>query len=260
MHDSNLTSNSLAAVTAAKALGQECAVIVPESAAEFMKNKIRIAGGEVYTRGASWQEADDYARELLSKDPTGVYCPPFDHPDIWDGHSTMIEEIVEDLGAAPDGLIVSVGGGGLFAGLMLGLERNEMQDVPIIAVETKGADSLNRSLKEGRLIALPKITSIATSLGARKVAQKAFDLGQRGNVISHVLTDGQAATACVKFLDDERLCIEVACGVSIAVLYEGLLPKLLPDLSENSKVVIIVCGGKEKQLAFMIIWLICTIR
>lgn len=214
-----------------------------------MKIKIRVAGGDVHTHGASWQEADDYTRELVAQDPTGVYCPPFDHPDLWDGHSTMIDEIVDDLGGAPDGIIVSVGGGGLFAGLMLGLERNEMLDVPIIAVETKGADSLNTSLKEKRLATLPGITSIATSLGARTVAKKAFELGQSSNVISHVLTDAQAASACVRFLDDERLCIEIACGVSVAVLYENLLPKLLPNLHPESKVVLVVCGGKISPCA-----------
>lgn len=209
-----------------------------------MKHKIRVAGGEVFTHGASWKEADNYARELLAADPTGVYCPPFDHPDIWEGNSTIIEEIVDDLGEAPDAVIVSVGGGGLFSGLMLGLERNGMDDVPVVAVETLGADSLSTSLKAGELVPLSKITSIATSLGAKTVAEKAFELGQRHNVLSQVLTDGQAAAACVKFLDDERLCVEVACGVSIAVIYENLLRKILPDLTADSKVVLIVCGGK----------------
>lgn len=209
-----------------------------------MKRKIRVAGGEVFTHGASWQEADNYARELLAADPTGVYCSPFDHPDIWDGHSTMIDEIIDDLGEAPDAVVVSVGGGGLFAGLMIGLERNGMDDVPVVAVETAGADSLSASLKAGKLVQLPKITSIATSLGARTVAEKAFELGQRRNVLSQVLTDGQAAATCVKFLDDERLCVEVACGVSIAVIYEKLLRKIVPGLTADSKVVLIVCGGK----------------
>src|SRR5690554_228208 len=142
-----------------------------------MKCKIRVAGGEVFTHGASWKEADNYARELLAADPTGVYCPPFDHPDIWDGNSTMIEEIVDDLRDTPDAVLVSVGGGGLFAGLMMGLERNGMDDVPVVAVETQGADSLSTSLKAGKLVQLPKITSIATSLGANTVAVKAFELG-----------------------------------------------------------------------------------
>ena len=235
----------LAAVSAATALGQECVVIVPETVTEFMRNKIQVAGGVVFAHGESWQEADDFTRELLAADPTGVYCSPFDHPDIWEGNSTMVEEIISELdGMAPDAIIASVGGGGMFAGIMQGLQRNGMEDVPVVAVETEGAHSLHAALKAGELVSLPKISSIATSLGARRVAPEAFRLGQQGNVISTVLTDEQAAAACVKLLDDERLCVEVACGVSVAVLYERLLPKLLPNLTPESQVVLVICGGR----------------
>lgn len=44
--------------------------------------------------------------------------PPFDHPDIWDGHATLVTELVEQLdGAKPAAVVLSVGGGGLFLGV-----------------------------------------------------------------------------------------------------------------------------------------------
>lgn len=233
----------LAAVNAAQMLGQEATVVVPESTSELMKTKIRLSGGHVITHGASWKEADDYIRGLLEVDDQGVYCAPFDDPDIWEGNATLIGEIVDDLGGAPDAIIASVGGGGLFCGLQVGLEDHGLLNVPVLAVETEGAASLNASLQAGELVTLREITSIATSLGARQVASKTFELAKRSNVKSLVLSDAQAAMACCKLMDDEKIAVEAACGVSAAVIYYGLLTKVIPDLSPESRVVLVVCGG-----------------
>lgn len=76
-----------------------------------------------------------------------------------------------------DVIICSVGGGGLFNGIIGGLEgylqphlsstngsfENKIQ---VLAVEIKGTDSLAHSLQHGSLQSLPGITSQATSLGA----------------------------------------------------------------------------------------------
>ena len=213
-----------------------------------MVSKILTAGAtDVIQRGASWAEANKYLREnILAKDPNGVYVPPFDHPDVWAGAQTIVEEIGEQLDLeGPDALICSVGGGGLFCGKMLGLERAGWGEVDVLAMETRGADSLAESLKAGKLMTLPEITSIATSLGCRRVATKTFELAQRAGVRSVVVDDADAAMGCCRLADDERILVEASCGVSAAVCYDGRLKKLLPHLTEQSKVVIVVCGGSN---------------
>lgn len=54
--------------------------------------------------------------------------------------------------------MLAVGGGGLLSGAVSGLQEVGWLDVPIIAVETRGADSFNQALKAGRLVTLPDIT------------------------------------------------------------------------------------------------------
>ena len=218
--------------------------------------KIKTAGAtNVIQIGASWYEADKHLREeILAKDPNGVYVPPFDHPDIWTGAATMVDEIAQQLTyQKPDAIICSVGGGGLFTGLMEGLDRVYKHDRPVdvLAVETQGAESLHKSLEAGKLEALDRITSIATSLGAIKVAEKAFQYAQKPNVKSVVLSDGEAATACVRFADEERMIVEAACGASVAVCYQGKLKKLLPKLTAESKVIVVVCGGSNINLGML---------
>ena len=72
----------------------------------------------------------------------------------------MIDEIKEQLPRKPDGVITCVGGGGMLSGIVQGLKTVDWTDVPVIAMETKGADSYNQAVKAGKLVTLPKITRL----------------------------------------------------------------------------------------------------
>jgi len=76
------------------------------------------------------------------------------------------------------------------------------------------------------------------------VSEKTWEFAQRANVHSVVLSDAQAAMACVRLANEERIVVEPACGVSVAACYGQTLREVVPDFSEDSRVVIIVCGGE----------------
>ncbi|KAL8927838.1 MAG: hypothetical protein Q9172_001211 [Xanthocarpia lactea] len=247
----------LACVTAARTLNRPATVVVPLTTKPFMIAKLKDAGAyDVIQVGENWKEADTYLRDtLLKNNEGGVYVPPFDHPEVWEGHSTLVPEIARQLRdqgeVGADAVICSVGGGGLLCGVLLGLERQYRdwnRDCKVLALETAGADCLNKSLQQGQVVTLPSITSIATSLGATRIAQKAFDLAQEHGIKSVVLSDAEAAMGCWRFADDERILVEPACGVNVAVCYDGRLKKLLPELTPESKVIIVVCGGSNITL------------
>ena len=126
----------------------------------------------------------------------------------------------------------------MLCGVVEGLQRNGWQDVPILAVETVGTASLAASLEQGRLVTLDKITGVATSLGAKTVAQGAFERARQHPVQSVVVTDAEAIDACVQFADEHRYLVEPACGASLALAYSR--PE---NLAKAETVVIIVCGG-----------------
>lgn len=260
----------LACATTAVALRRPATVVVPTATSAFMVAKLRELGAEVVQTGASWAEADAYLREaLLAPEEQGVrkvYVPPFDHPDIWSGASTLVDEIALECGmggrlagrGGVDAVVCNVGGGGLLNGVMEGLERNAKrmmgaQGVKVLAVETVGAESLYASVQAGELVTLPGITSIATSLGARRVSEKTWEWVQRVGtdaLISATVTDKEAAMACVRFLDDARILIEVACGATVATAYNGDLRRRLgKELTDEEwatrNVVLVVCGGSN---------------
>eukprot|EP01034_Spumella_vulgaris_P035653 gene35653-43958_t len=135
-----------------------------------MVEKIQRRGANVIVGGTNWNEADAQARNALEADPTAQYVPPFDHPLIWEGNSSLIDELHSQLhGEAPDAIIVSVGGGGLLRGIQLGLERRKWFNTRIYAVETEGAASFAHAKSQGRVMPLTTIKTIASSLGALSV-------------------------------------------------------------------------------------------
>jgi L-serine/L-threonine ammonia-lyase len=255
----------LACATAAITLERPATIVVPMSTSVIMVEKLRTLGADVEIHGAHWHEADAYMREeLMAKDKNAVYVPPFDHELVWEGHGTMVDEIekqTEGIGGY-DALICSVGGGGLFAGIMGALDKHgrlqggRSAAVKVLAMETEGAHSLHLSLQNKQLSRLPAITSIATSLGATQVASKAYEWALRPEVTNCVFSDAEAAMASVCFADDERILVEPACGVSIAPAYNDTLSALLfPKLSEAEfakvNVVIVVCGGSKVTLQIL---------
>lgn len=143
----------LAAVCAAQSLGYPCTVVVPTSTKPLMVEKLRAAGAaDVIQHGETFSEAGEYMRDVVMRanhnsisDETTVKVAlhPFDKESIWQGNSTIIDELSRQLPAVTcadadgdehgqlyheraipaDAIICSVGGGGLLNGLIMGLER-----------------------------------------------------------------------------------------------------------------------------------------
>ncbi|XWW98524.1 hypothetical protein V2A60_006524 [Cordyceps javanica] len=272
----------LACVHAALTLGCQATVVVPLSTSDFMIGKLRQAGAtDVVQMGASWQEADDYLTGTLmaaarAAGEAPVYVPPFDAQAIWDGNAGITREVLRQVGAAVshypvtaaaaaadgllaadttpnvDAIVCSVGGGGLFSGIMQGVEELGLgHRTRVVAVETEGADSLHQAVQKKEPVTLPAITSLATSLGARRVCRQAFEYGLRDNVSTAVLSDAEAVRACRRFADEEHYVVELACGVCPALIYNGRLKDHIPGFNENSTVVVVVCGGSNMSYEIM---------
>jgi L-serine/L-threonine ammonia-lyase len=225
----------IAVAYSGRQLGIPVLVVVPESTSETAKGLILQEGAEVRVHGASWHEANALAQSMVSASDAFVH--PFDDPLLWQGHSTMVDEIVRS-GVRPGVVVLSVGGGGLLCGVIQGLHRHGWTDVPVVAVETIGADSLAQSVAAGERIKLPRITSIATTLGAVQVCEQAFSYTQQHPVTSLVVSDKAAVRACQRFITDHRMVTEPACGASLAVLYDRAAA-----LERYESALVIVCGG-----------------
>ncbi|KAI1367574.1 tryptophan synthase beta subunit-like PLP-dependent enzyme [Xylaria arbuscula] len=320
-HCSSGGNAGLACAEAARTLGQPCDVFLSAPTPDVVMEKLRALGATPHraTSGA-WPEADALCRAAVASNPDGVYVPPFDHPLVWEGNSTIVDELasLEAKGhfrsagtsnGAINAIVCSVGGGGLLNGVMEGISRNygslprsssQSQTRPaVLAIETSGADSLAASIRAGSHVSLPGITSVATTLGAPRVSEQTYrwaekcsattltyqpadcspEIASTGTaksnlktqpshssseeqeittrLVSAVVSDAAAVSACARFLDDARFLVEVACGATLTAAYnEGLLREALgPHLHRSSpseeegeewarmNVVLVVCGG-----------------
>jgi L-serine/L-threonine ammonia-lyase len=235
-----------AAAVAGVALQVPTTILVPQTTHETVRAAIRAIGARVIVEGHVWDETNQAALRLCEQ-PGAVYIPPFDHPDIWDGNATLLDEIVGQHDF--DVVLCSVGGGGLLNGIVQGLHRHGLAHIPVIAVETEGAASLHASVLAGELVTLPAISSIASTLGARRVSQQAFEWTRQHTIHSVTVSDAQAVDACLQFADDMRTLVEPACGATLAVAYQNL-----PVLKEFKQPLIVVCGGIAVDMVKLQAW------
>jgi len=232
---------------AARLYGQKCTVCVPLATPPAMVERIRRAGATVVVHGKYIAESDKYVREVLIPNSTepSVYCHPYDNELVWEGNATLATEIVNQMkDIKPAAVVCSVGGGGMYNGLVQGFAKADWNDVPIVAVETEGCATLNQSLKAGGTqVFFDRPTTIAKSLSTSSVTRETIDYAMKRPTHSVTVTDAQAAGACIEFANDHKLLIEAACGTALAPLYSGMMNDVLPDLTPESVIVVVVCGG-----------------
>ena len=236
-----------AAAYAGAALGVPVTVVVPSTTPGFMREKIAALGARVTVEGDVWDQADALARAMVARGE-GAYVPPFDHPLLWEGHASLVDEIAV-AGPAPDAVVLAVGGGGLLCGVAEGLHQRGMDGTAIIAVETTGAASLARAMEAGAPVTLDRLDTIASSLGARRVADEAFAWTQRRTIVPVAVSDADAVRACARFADDHLALVEPACGAALSLAYDDH-----PALKPYERVTIIACGGVVVSLEKLAAW------
>jgi L-serine/L-threonine ammonia-lyase len=238
----------LAVSYSGRLLGIKVTVVIPETTPSFMVEKLKEEGAEVIVHGKEFSFADQYARKLVTEKDE-AFISPYDHPEIWEGHESLIDE-VENEKIEYDCIVLSVGGGGLYAGIIQGLKKHHKLDkVNIIAIEPEGSASLNHSLKMGKVTPFENIKTIATSLAPKTVSAKALEYAQTTLTTSHLVSDLDCLNSIKYFLADHQILVEPACGASLSALYEH--PKILEKFKN---ILVIVCGGNVVNLNLIKKW------
>lgn len=252
--------NAGAAVAyAGRELGVPVTIVVPSSTPEFMIQRLRDVGADVEVFGAVWDEANKHSIEIVNQLPLGsaIHINPFDDPDLWDGHASLVTELEHDLnGKRPAAIVVSVGGGGLFLGVAKGMQSVGWGEVPIICAETDGAASFAAMVNAGgKVVTIDGITSIAKSLGALAVSEKCAEWVRGGRaIISEVVTDREAVEACSALAVHHRYIVEPACGAAIAAVCSASKSDSVQALGPGP-IVVVVCGGNMASPELLTSWM-----
>jgi len=229
-------NHGLGVAIACQRLDLPCKVILPTSTSSYRVALLEQLGAEVALQGEAWDEANKVALREAEQEGT-LYIHPFADRPVIIGQGTIMMEIDQRQALDQiDNFVASVGGGGLLAGNALALEAMNYP-TNIIAVETKGADSLATSLHAGELQTLPAITSIAKTLGAKTTTPFIFETMTRLVDDMFVISDRDAVKTMFEFLDQEKLLVEPATSCSVSAMLQH------PDRFQDQTTVIVICGS-----------------
>lgn len=152
VQDSSGNAGNAVAAYCAKA-GIACEIFVPEGTSPKKIDSIRAHGAHCTVVPGSRDHCADVCREKVEKQ--GVYYANHVYnPFFYEGTKTYIYEVYEQLGRIPANLVIPVGNGTLFLGVMHGLEHllasGCIEKMPqIIALQTETCDPLLRAAEQG---------------------------------------------------------------------------------------------------------------
>jgi threonine dehydratase len=210
-------------------------VFVPENVSPEKVRKLEAWGASVVVKGRHWYEANRWALTLADREGL-AYFHPFADPLVIAGQGTIALEILDQ---APDvdELLVAVGGGGLISGISLTVKALR-PSVRVVGVEPTGAPTLHESLKAGRVVRLPEITTRVPTLAALKTEPLNLEIVQR-HVDEIVLVSDEEMGEAARWLWFEMgIAADLSGAASIAALRGGKVRR-----GKDRKVCALVSGA-----------------
>jgi threonine dehydratase len=223
----------IATAAAARALGVRCEVFVPTVSSSAKQAKLRELGADVVVSGAVYAEALEAC--IARQQQTGALMThAYDQPEVVAGAGTLAMEIEEQGGRSPGAVLVSVGGGGLIAGVAAWFEDRSR----VVALEPELAPTLYRAREAGAPVDVAVSGIAADSLGAKRIGAIAWEVTQRFVPQALLLKDDAIRAAQMTLWKEFKFALEPAAALPLAALQTGAYR---PDPSEA--VALILCGA-----------------
>jgi threonine dehydratase len=218
----------------AREAGVRCTVVMAATASATKVAASKGYGAEVIQHGTT-HEAFELARQLAESHGY-TFVHPFDDEQVIAGAGSVGLELLEQT-AAPDVVVVPVGGGGLIAGLAIVIKALH-PNTRIIGVEPAGASAMRQSLDAGRAIRLDSVSSVADGLAAPMAGELNFDIVRQHVDDVVIVSDDEIRHAMVVLLSRCKLLAEGGGAAATAALLAGKIP-----LRGTEHVVAILSGG-----------------
>ena len=189
-------------------------VVMPVAAVQSKVEACRSYGAEVVLHGIHVGETLARVNELV--DQRGlVFCHPFDDPDVIAGQGTIAMEILRQHREPLHAIFVSVGGGGLAAGVAVYAKRLH-PEVAVIGVEPEDAPTMHAALAAGHPVDLPDVGRFADGAAVKRVGDETFRLCS--DLLDEVmLVNNDALCAAIKdVFEDTRSILEPAGALAVA--------------------------------------------
>ena len=216
------------------ALGVEAIVCMPENAPQASIDATRDYGATVELLPDA-VAAFDRADEWVAQGRASLH--PFDNAEQLAGNGIVGLEILEDCPQLTD-IIVSIGGGGLIAGLISAIKAVKPA-VRVWGVEPELAPTMQKSLAAGDLVNITP-ASLTKTLGAPFVSQTAYDLCSEHLEDLILVSDLDLIRAQQTFIAHEGIAPELAAASTLAAA-----DKIKRRLASDDCLVLLICGCND---------------
>lgn len=217
---------------AAKLAGVKATIVMPTITPLMKVNRTRNYGAEVILYGEVFDEACEYAYKLAEENGY-TFVHPFDDLDVATGQGTIAMEIIKELPTV-DYILVPIGGGGLCTGVAT-LAKMLNPKIRVIGVEPAGANCMQESLKQGKVVTLPSVNTIADGTAVKTPGTKLFPYIQK--YVDDIITieDSELIVAFLDMVENHKLIVENSGLLSVAACRHLNVKK--------KKVVSVLSGG-----------------
>ena len=200
---------------AAKCYGVKAVIVMPTTTPLIKVNRTKSYGAEVVLYGDVYDEACEHAYEL-AKEHGYTFIHPFDDPVVATGQGTIAMEIFKELPLV-DYILVPSGGGGLATGVST-LAKLLNPKIQVIGVEPAGANCLQESLKAGKVVTLPKVSTIADGTAVKTPGSKIFPylVKNLDNIIT--VEDEELVVAFLDMVENHKMVVENSGLLTVAAL------------------------------------------
>ena len=205
---------------------------MPNTTPLIKVNRTKNYGAEVVLHGDVYDDACDYALKL-AEEKGYTFIHPFDDEVVATGQGSIAMEIIKELPTV-DMILAPIGGGGLICGVST-LAKLLNPNIRVVGVEPAGASCMKESLRQGKVVSLPQVNTIADGTAVKTPGSKIFPYIQK-NVDEIVTVDDH--DLIVNFLDmveNHKMIVENSGLLSVSAL------KHLD--CEGKKIVCILSGG-----------------
>lgn len=220
-------------------LGIRGRIFVPATTPRQKRDRIRALGEgwvDLVVTGDSYDAAA--AASLAEAADTGaVVVPAFDHPDTIAGQGTVMAEIVDQFGYAPDAVVVPVGGGGMISGCLAWLAER-YPDTTVVGAEPAEAASMAAAVEAGRPVTLSEMDTFVDGAAVRRVGELTHRMVAAHAPELVAVPSGRICSEMLALYQTEGIVSEPAGALAAAAL--GLFQ---PE--PESTVVVIISGGNN---------------
>ena len=217
---------------AAKKYGVKATVVMPTTTPLIKVNRTKGYGAEVILYGNVYDEACEYAMKL-AKEKGLTFVHPFDDLDVATGQGSIAMEIIKELPTV-DYILVPIGGGGLATGVST-LAKLLNPNIKVIGVEPSGANCLQESLKAGKVVTLPTVSTIADGTAVKTPGSKLFPYLQKNLDDIITVPDEDLIVAFLDMVENHKMIVENSGLLTVAALKQL-------DVKDK-KIVSILSGG-----------------